>query len=39
MCKHVYVAHFGIMFAQLVICMRLQTDRIQKSKINFYCFE
>ena len=33
MCKHVYIAHFGIRFAQLVICMRLHTDRIQKSKI------
>ena len=39
MCKHVYIAHFGIRFAQLVICMRLNTDRIQKSKIHFYCFE
>ena len=32
MCKHVYIAHFGIRFAQLVICMRLHTDRIQKVK-------
>ena len=39
MCKHVYIAHFGRRFAQLVICMRLHTDRIQKSKIYFYCFE
>ena len=34
MCKHVYIAHFGIKFAQLVICMRLHTDRIQKCKIH-----
>ena len=38
MCTHVYITHFGIRLAQLVICMRLHTDRIQKSKIHFYCF-
>ena len=27
MYKLVYIAHFGIRFAQLVICMRLHTDR------------
>ena len=39
MCKHVYIyiAHFCIRFTQLVICMRLHTDRIHKSKIHFYC--
>ena len=37
MCKHVHIAHFDIRFAQLVICMRLHTDRIHKSKIHFYC--
>ena len=36
MCKHVPIAHFGVRFAQLVICMRLHTDRIHKSKIHFY---
>ena len=25
MCKHMYIAHFGIRFAQLVICVRLNT--------------
>ena len=39
MCKHVYIAHFDIRFAQLVICMRLHIDRIQKNKIHLYCFE
>ena len=39
MCKQVNIAHFGIRFAQLVICMRLHTDRIQKNKIHFYYFE
>ena len=33
MCKHLHIAHFGIKFAQLVICMRLHTD----SEIHFYC--
>ena len=37
MCKHVHIAHFDIRFAQLVICMRLKTARIHKSKIHFYC--
>ena len=37
MCKHMHIAHFGIRFAQFVICMRLHTDRIHKSKIHFYC--
>ena len=37
MCKHVHIAHFGITFAKLLICMRLHTDRIYKSKIHFYC--
>ena len=37
MCKHVHKAHFGIGFAQLVICTRLHTDRNHKSKIHFYC--
>ena len=39
MCKHLHIAHFGMKFAQLVICMRLHTDcdRIHKSKIRFYC--
>ena len=36
MCKYVNIAHFGIRFAQLVICMRLHTDRIHKSKIHIY---
>ena len=31
MCKHVYIAHVGIRFAKLVICMGLHTDRIQKN--------
>ena len=39
MCKHVYIAHFGIKIAQLVNCVRLHTDRTQKSKIHFYCFD
>ena len=37
MCKHVHIAQFGIRSAQVVICMRLHTDRIHKSKIHFYC--
>ena len=37
MCKHVHIAHVGIQFAQHVICVRLHTDRIQKSKIHFSC--
>ena len=37
MCKHVHIAHFGLRFAQLVICMGLHTDRIHKSKIHFFC--
>ena len=37
MCKHVHIAHFGIRLAKLVICMRLHTVRIHKSKIHFYC--
>ena len=36
MCKHVHIAHYSIRFAKLVICMRLHTDRIHKSKIHFY---
>ena len=32
MCKHVHIAPSGIRFAQLVICMRLHTDRIHNSK-------
>ena len=29
--------NFGTRYAQLVICVRFQIDRIHKKKIHFYC--